>query len=67
MHPVFYVSRLKKYVQGGGDGLDLGAGPGPVMIDAHKEYEVDCILRERGSGTRRRFLVGFRGWDDSEA
>ena len=32
LHPVFHISRLKPYVQGGGDGMDLGAGLGPLMV-----------------------------------
>ena len=43
-HPVFYVYRLKPYVQGGGDGTDLGFRPGTVMVDAQTEYKVDYIL-----------------------
>ena len=33
LHPVFYVSRLKAFHAGGGDGVDPGSGPLPVMID----------------------------------
>ena len=46
--------------------MELSAGPGPVMVDAQPEYKVDCILCERGTGSQRSFLVGFRGLDDSE-
>ena len=46
--------------------MDLGAGPGPVMVDGQPEYKVDYILCEHRTGNGRCFLVGFRGWDDSE-
>ena len=47
--------------------MDLGVGPGPVIVDAQPEYKVDCILCEQGNGSYKYFFVGFRGWDDSEA
>ena len=47
--------------------MGLGAGLGPVMVDTQPEYEVDFILHERRTGSRGCFLVGFGGWDDSEA
>ena len=50
LHPVFHISKLKPYVQGGEDSMDLGAGPGPIMVDAQPEYKVDNILYEHGTG-----------------
>ena len=38
-----------------------------MIVDAQSEYEVDCIVFECGTGSQRCFLIGFRGWDDSEA
>ena len=46
--------------------MDLGVGPGSVIVDAQHEYEVDCILSKRGTGSQRCFFVGLRGWDDSK-
>ena len=37
------------------------------MVDAEPECEVDCILCECETGSLRRFFVGFRRWDNSEA
>ena len=31
--------------------MDLGTGPGPVMIDAQPEYEVDYILYKHGTSS----------------
>ena len=67
LHPVFHVARLKSYVQGGANGMDLGAGLSPVMIDARPKYEVDCILCKCRNGNQRCFIVVFRGQDDSES
>ena len=36
--------------KGGGDDMDLGAGPGLVIVDTQPEYEVDHILHKRGTG-----------------
>ena len=47
--------------------MDLGVRPGLVMVDAQPKYEVDCILHEYVTSSRRCLLVGFKKWDDSEA
>ena len=59
IHPVFNVSLLRKY---------HGAyhPPGPIIVDGEQEYEVDCILRHRGNGKRRQYLVRWKGYDASE-
>lgn len=51
LHPVFNVTRLKPYVEGGGDGT---MPPPPVLADEDEpEFEVERIVQERGSGRRR--------------
>ena len=52
LHPVFNVSRLKKYVRGGGDGTQP---PPPVLIESgdEPEFEIDRIVAQRGSGRRK--------------
>ena len=37
------------------------------MVDAQPEYKVDHILHKHGTGRQRCFLIGFQGWDNSEA
>ena len=66
LHPVFHVSRLRDYTTGGGDGVDPAEGHSPVLVDGQEEYEVDRIVRERGQGQRKRFLVRFKGWGPQE-
>ena len=42
LHPVFNITRLKAYVEGGGDGT---APPPPVMEDGSEpEYEISHIV-----------------------
>ena len=36
-------------------------------MDGNLEYEVEAILRHRGKGARRQYLVSWKGYDLSEA
>ena len=64
-HDVFHVSKLKKYENPGKDRED--PMPEPELIDGVLEYEVEKILRERGTRTRREYLVLWKGYDLTEA
>ena len=59
IHPVFNVSLLRKY-------HGVYRPPGPIIVDGEEEYEVDSILRHRGNGKRRQYLVRWKGYDASE-
>ena len=64
IHPIFHVSRLKRYVAGGGDGTQP---PPPILAeDGEPEYEVDKIVRERGSGRRKEYRVRWKGYGPEE-
>ena len=51
---MFYIFRLKRYIAGSCDGLDLSVGPGPVVIEEKevviedREYKVGYILYAHG-------------------
>jgi len=51
LHPTFNVSRLKPFVEGGGDGVQ----PPPPVLDTGSEpkYEIEKIVQERGTGRRK--------------
>ena len=36
-------------------------------MDGNLEYEVEAILRHRGKGARRQYLVSWKGYDFSKA
>ena len=41
--------------------------PSPVVVDGKEEYEVDAILRHKGKGARRLYLVMWKGYPITEA
>ena len=59
VHPVFNVSLLYKF-QG------KYKPPGPIIVDGEAEYEVEKILRHRGNGKHRQYLVRWLGYDESK-
>jgi hypothetical protein len=71
IHPVINITRLKPYR----DGAQLFPSrpppderPPPEIIDENGEesYEVEEIMGRRGSGTRREYLVKWRGYPQWE-
>jgi len=71
IHPVINITRLKQYR----DGAQLfpsrpppDARPPPEIVDENGEesYEVEEIMGRRGSGTRREYLVKWRGYPQWE-
>ena len=40
--------------------------PGPIIVNGEAEYEVEKIIRHRGNGKHRQYLVQWLGYDDSE-
>ena len=38
-----------------------------MLVDGNLEYEVEAILRHRGKGARRQYLVSWKDYDLSEA
>ena len=41
--------------------------PPPVLVEGELEYEVEAILRHRGKGAQRRYLILWKGYPLSEA
>ena len=38
-----------------------------MVVDGEEEYEVEAILRHKGKGTRRLYLVMWKGYPITEA
>ena len=66
LHPVFHVDKLKKYIRSE-EFLREVHPPPPVVIEDHLEYEVEDLIRHRGKGTRRQYLVLWKGYPFTEA
>ena len=66
IHPVFHVSKLKRYIRLG-EFLREVEPPPLVLVGDALEYEVEGILRHQGKGARRRYLVLWKGYPLHEA
>jgi hypothetical protein len=73
MHPVVNITRLKQYVDGQQQfpsrEVEDGRMDGEVVLDdnGQKEWEVEKVLAQRGTGRGRRYLVKWKGWPLWEA
>ena len=66
IHPVFHIDRLKRYVHSE-EFLREVEPPPPVLVEDHLEYEVEDLIRHRGRGARRQYLVLWKGYPFTEA
>ena len=66
LHPVFHIDKLKRYIRSE-EFLREIQPPPPVVVEDHLEYEVEDLIRHRGKGTRRQYLVLWKGYPFTEA
>ena len=66
-HPVFHVSNLKRFHRSREFERAEGSSPPPIVVEGHEEYEVEAILRHKGKGARRLYLVLWTGYPITEA
>ena len=66
IHPVFHVSRLKKFHRSAKFVREVSLPP-PDLVEGHLEHEVESIARHRGEGAWRRYLVVWKGYPLHEA
>ena len=66
IHPTFHVSKLKRYLRSDEFVREVEPPP-PDLVEGTLEYEVEGILRDKGKGARRRYLVLWKGYPLSEA
>ena len=64
--PVFHVSNLKRFRRSNEFVREDQPLP-PILVDGEEEYEVEGILRHKGDGARRRYLVLWKGYPLTEA
>ena len=58
VHPVFHVSLLRRHTPGGAS----AEPPAPIEVDGTDEFEVEALLKHRGQGRRRQYLVHWAGY-----
>ena len=66
VHPVFHVSNLKRFKRSKEFERE-DQPPPPVMVEGEEEYEVEAILRHKGKGAWRLYLVMWKGYPITEA
>ena len=66
IHPTFHVSNLKRYFRSKEFSREEPPPP-PVIVEGEEEYEVESILRHKGKGSKRRYLVVWKGYPLTEA
>ena len=64
-HDVFHVSKLKKYHAPDSD-REVNSTE-PESFEDEQQFEVEMILRERGTGSSKEYLVMWKGVDLLEA
>ena len=66
IHPIFYVFSLKRYYWSE-EFERVERPPSPIMVNDEEEFEVEAILRHKGSGARRLYQVLWKGYPITEA
>ena len=66
IHPTFHVSNLKRYLRSDEFVWEVEP-PHPELVEGTLEYTVEGIVRDKGKGARRCFLVLCKGYPLSKA
>ena len=65
IHPVFHTTLLSPYCKNNVHGPNFPTPP-PDLIAGEEEYEIEWILRHRGSLSRQSFLIQWKGYSAEE-
>ena len=66
IHPVFHIDKLKRFYRSREFVREVEPPP-PELVEGYLEYEVESIVRHKGEGARRRYLVVWKGYPLSES
>ena len=66
IHPTFHVSNLRRYLRSEEFVREVQPPP-PDLVEGVLEYEAEGILRHKGKGAQRRYLVLWKGYPVTEA
>ncbi|SGY12328.1 BQ5605_C072g12889 [Microbotryum silenes-dioicae] len=66
-HNIFHTSKLRHWTDNDGAAFpgQEATEPASVVVQGNEEWEVDRIVDEKGKGKRKRYLVKWKGWADS--
>ncbi|SGY11864.1 BQ5605_C011g06299 [Microbotryum silenes-dioicae] len=67
-HNIFHASKLQHWTDNDGAAFPgrEATEPASVVVQGNEEWEVDRIVDEKGKGKRKRYLVKWKGWADSD-
>ena len=65
LHPVFHVALLSPYRENAVHGPNF-IEPPPDLISGENEWEIEAIIGHKGNGTRRRYLIKWKGYGDND-
>jgi hypothetical protein len=66
VHPVFHVSRLRRFEPDTIEGRPRSTQPPPVTLDdGTEEYEVEKVIASRWFRRKLQYLVKWKGWSVS--
>ncbi len=65
IHDVFHTTLLTSYIETDAHGPNY-QNPPPDLIGGQEEYKVEAILTHCGTEPRRRYLIKWKGYPDSE-
>ena len=66
IHPVFYVLNLERF-HWSEEFEREERPPSPIVVDGEEEYKVETILRHKGKGAWRLYLVMWKRYPITEA
>ena len=67
IHPTFHVEKLKKFERSQEFQRTVLSPPAAIEIEGQEEFEVEAIIRHRGKGNKRKYLVAWKGFELHEA
>ena len=67
IHPTFHVEKLKKFERSEEFRRNISSPPKSLEVEGEQEFEVEAIIRHRGSTSRREYLVAWKGYELHEA
>ena len=66
IHPILHVSNLKRFHQSE-EFERVERPPSPIVVNGEEEFEVEAILRHKGTGAWRLYYVLCKGYPIPEA
>ena len=67
IHLTFHVEKLKKFERSEEFKRNISSPPESLEVEGEQEFEVEAIMRHRGSTSRREYLVAWKGYGLHEA